>query len=469
MAHQTELGLRQPEGRDELPLLALLRAYRDVLEHRPPRVAWIPRGRRLATLVRTPSLGWLVRYLVALHVSRTAATLERRYTMHVAVGDGGEPERAGLERIRSFRQAVPRVLVGGIAIGSLFTIFSSFGLAGLKRLADAVRLNDRILELHHYVAASNSWGEETALALIVIALALALIGVPVVGSFRLKRSLFDAYPDLAGAPRRPSSAYVSQARGIYELERAAFGGVGARPPRELPLDLVMALLPLAGMVALLVAFGVVFVQAGQEGDWGGAGIGAVWEALLLLVVGARFTANRRAARSRSQPRRAAPALAAAPIGRRWKAQLADLPIVLAFCIPLCGGVALLPRLDDNARALISLLGVPAIAAALYVAANLTGAAAAYGASYAKSRRGLTVVRSDGAPAERWRLFVREGLLKWGLLGPASLAALFVPLVLNAVWPWVDANNRALHDVFAGTAVVEAEPSPAFAASTTTSA
>jgi uncharacterized RDD family membrane protein YckC len=459
--HETESGLRQPQDVGESPLLALLRAYRDLVELRTPRVAWIRRGRGLGGIFRTPSLRWVVNYFVVAHVKRTIAALERRYAMQLAVGEAGPTERAELERIREFRQALPRVLIGGVAITSVFTAVSSFGLAALKRLADAVDLNDRLMEVHAYVAESNSAIEEAALGLMLTPLALAIVAAPVVASFRLKRGLFNGYPAVAANARQPASEYDARSTGVYELERAAFERVHAPPPKEFPLDLAVVALPIASVVAVYVGLGTVVVD---DREAGGGLIFVVWLALSAMLVGAVIAHKRRVARERVTPGLArARTSAPASIRTRARAQLADLPPLFGICIPLWVAVAAIPRFEGDPEWIVAMFVVPPAAGALYTTLSLADPSRRHGASFGKNRRAIAVVRRDGADAERWRLVFRESVLKWGFLGPASLGALFVPAVLNVLWAFLDRENRALHDVVAGTVVIQVEPQPVLAA------
>ena len=73
-----------------------------------------------------------------------------------------------------------------------------------------------------------------------------------------------------------------------------------------------------------------------------------------------------------------------------------------------------------------------------------------GRSLGKRACGIRVVRPDGEPLTAARILVRQGLVQYLLWGFVPLASL-----LDYLWPLGDRENRALHDLAAGTRVVRA--------------
>ncbi len=88
----------------------------------------------------------------------------------------------------------------------------------------------------------------------------------------------------------------------------------------------------------------------------------------------------------------------------------------------------------------------------------------------KRLMGIRVVRRNGDPVGWWRMFAREVLIKWFLIGIGFLAmavdyfflySLFtltsfsLAIAVDYLWPLWDRRRQALHDKVMGTAVVRA--------------
>jgi hypothetical protein len=444
--------IRDVERRDagERPLVALLRGYRDLLENRPPAIVWMRRGPGLSRLVRVPCIRWIAHYFTSAHIRRSLVVLERRYTARIALDEACAVERAELERIKAFRASLAPLLLAGVAITSAFTGFASLGVTGVGRVLD---VTGAIGTLHaayqSKIGNSNTFAEELLLAAMVLPLALSILLAPVVGAFRLKRARFNLHPALDSAAPR-ASEHAGRATGIYGLERDAFARLGARPPRELPLDLVAGTLPAIAIASLVIAIGIVGVQFALEDDPFGTLFACFWAAVLAQPVVIRLKRTVTFARTRAAG--GDPVLVAAEPARmraRWRAQLIDLPAVAAISVGLWIAVA---SFLDGSTSGVLMFATPTIAGLAYALLFL-----ARGRPLGKSRARIAVVRADGEQAEWWRHVLREGVLKWGLFGVPSLAMFGIPMVVNLVWPYIDPHNRALHDVIAGTVVTPAEP------------
>jgi uncharacterized RDD family membrane protein YckC len=440
---------------DKRPLVTLLRAYRDLLDHRPPAVIWMRRSRGLGRLVRVPCIRWIAQYFTSAHVRRSLTALERRYTARIALDEACATERAELERLKAFRVSLPPVLLAGVALTSAFTAFASIGLTGLGSALEVTGIVGKLQAAYESkIASSNTWAEELLLAVIVLPLALSVLLAPVVGAFRLKRARFNLHPELqAPAPR--ASEHAGRADGVYGLEREAFGRLGTAPPREFPVDLFASILPTVAIGSLLVAFVVIGVQSALDGYPTSAVAAGFWAAALVPLVLARLRRVVGFARARATGRAPAP-VAAEPVRvrTRWRAQLVDLPAVVVFSAGLWVATALL---FDGRDEEVLAWATPTIAGLAYALLFL-----AHGRPLGKSWADIEVLRADGEQAEWWRHVLREGILKWGLFGVPSLFMLGVPALLNLLWPYVDEHNRALHDVIAGTVVTRKEPNPKLA-------
>src|SRR4051812_11221382 len=106
----------------------------------------------------------------------------------------------------------------------------------------------------------------------------------------------------------------------------------------------------------------------------------------------------------------------------------------------------------TALAIGMLIGGPSILVVLllvtcaYYAGSMARPGHPNGQTLGKQAAGIRVVRDDGAPVTLRTALERDVLYK-GLLGPLTLG-------LDYLWPLGDRERRALHDVAAGTHVVD---------------
>jgi uncharacterized RDD family membrane protein YckC len=394
--------------------------------------------------------------MVKIHIARSLSALERIYGIRIAVADGEPTDGEELDRVRTFRKSVPPLFIGGVAMTSVFIGLASIALAAMKRLWDAVPLANWIHDAYIFVPESETSADKVTGAMIVISLALAVVVATPVGSFRFKRALFNTHPRLARAQGQATSEDMTRSVGAYTLERRVFARLNARPRRELPLDLTVSALTALALTAVIVNAAIATAQFAIESDLVGVWFMTEITALLVLFLVLAIARNIRAIHWRAGLKHAQPIVGSpASLGARWHAQLLDLPGVFALSVALWICEATVLGLKGDLAWGIA-FAVPTLAAAAYAAACLAGLFHVHGPSYGKSRSTIAVLRSDGAPAEWWRLIIRDVLLKWGVFGPAAVLVLLIPTGLNLVWPFFDKRRRALHDVVAGTIVMQVE-------------
>jgi uncharacterized RDD family membrane protein YckC len=78
-----------------------------------------------------------------------------------------------------------------------------------------------------------------------------------------------------------------------------------------------------------------------------------------------------------------------------------------------------------------------------------------GQTFGKQALGIRVVREDGRAFDAGTAAIREIVIKQLLFGTAGAFLLFVPTLVDYLWPLWDERNQALHDKIASTYVVKA--------------
>lgn len=150
---------------------------------------------------------------------------------------------------------------------------------------------------------------------------------------------------------------------------------------------------------------------------------------------------------------------------RVGAALFDLMVISvpAFVLAavLFGGVGAAFTADDDFGIVTLILGaifyVSLLVAALILYAPLLmrRSGERNGQTWGKQLLGIRVVRTNGVPMDFTHSAIREALVKGLGLGFASSIIPVIPYVLDALWPLWDDEHRAIHDMVAGTRVVEA--------------
>ena len=142
-----------------------------------------------------------------------------------------------------------------------------------------------------------------------------------------------------------------------------------------------------------------------------------------------------------------------PRGRRAGAFVVDTVLGCVVAVFVAAPLAVLPASEDLQQTLWWFIGVPVAFAAVTVPFMLREGEHA-GQTLGKQLFGLRVVcDSHGAVSAR-RAAARELLVK-APFWTGSIALLFLPAIVNAVWTIFDPQRRGLQDRAAGTRVVRA--------------
>jgi uncharacterized RDD family membrane protein YckC len=149
------------------------------------------------------------------------------------------------------------------------------------------------------------------------------------------------------------------------------------------------------------------------------------------------------------------ALECASWGTRVGAYLLDA--LFAFVIPLGGGIAL----ASSGVTGLEIAGVVLMAWAFlgwwlfYAPLLMMRKGGRNGQTLGKQIVGIRVIRDGGEPMGFGWGFLREGLVRWLLIGVIG-GFFFIPPLLDVLWPLWDDQNRTLHDMMVSTHVVRAE-------------
>ena len=149
-----------------------------------------------------------------------------------------------------------------------------------------------------------------------------------------------------------------------------------------------------------------------------------------------------------------PVRAVTPAGwwQRVGAAIIDGLVVAVVAVVLTGIIAAAVDITDDAVTVIA-AGVAVVVGGVYSCALLSRDGARNGQTWGKQAVGIRVVRMDGAPAEAGFTFVREVLVKTLLFGYVFGFLLYIPTIVNYLWPLWDPEGRALHDKIVRSRVV----------------
>jgi uncharacterized RDD family membrane protein YckC len=146
---------------------------------------------------------------------------------------------------------------------------------------------------------------------------------------------------------------------------------------------------------------------------------------------------------------------AAPWGRRVAATFLDFLIVLlvgvAIGLVLVGVLAV----SETVGVVVAICcGVCYLVLVLcYSAVLMSREGARNGQTYGKRALGIRVLRDSGEPFGFGHALVRELIVKNLVFGSLGGLFLYIPVLLNNLWPLWDKENRALHDMVVSTHVV----------------
>ena len=279
------LGEASPQGATDATATVrrLLAAYADTLDvvDRLPAMPMVATGRhwsRPGAPIRLPRVSWMLRSLTLWHIDRVLSGAERMFHRRSALGIAEAGEAEALGAVAEFRASLPsrsKALRTGVLVIAALVVAHLLAIL-LLHIAGPVDTNapgsvaNQLLDnmLGGLQLTSSSIGpaldnlfkaSSAALAFAALLLWVSsyLLLWPVASAFRLKRLLLNLYP-YADTMRdsTPASWSVSRSTGAYSLERETFAMLGARVPREPPLDLVVSLAIPIGWITLSVIAGV---------------------------------------------------------------------------------------------------------------------------------------------------------------------------------------------------------------------
>ena len=146
---------------------------------------------------------------------------------------------------------------------------------------------------------------------------------------------------------------------------------------------------------------------------------------------------------------------------RVGASLLDGLIAFGFMIVPLGAIAValyVTQDEETADTLVDVISIPFTIAFLLIYFPLTMRRLNEhnGQTWGKQALGIRVVRQDGYPMDASHAIMREVVIKYLLFSVLAACALFIPTVVDYLWPLWDDRNQALHDKMANTFVVRAE-------------
>jgi len=99
-----------------------------------------------------------------------------------------------------------------------------------------------------------------------------------------------------------------------------------------------------------------------------------------------------------------------------------------------------------------------VVALLYLGGTMSRKGGRNGQTLGKQLLGIRVLRDDGQPVSFGFALLREVVIKALLVGNVGALLLYIPILLNYLWPLWDERSEALHDKMVKTHVVAAAPS-----------
>jgi hypothetical protein len=263
----------------DISVVKLLEAYQAVLEAADglPRFVMIHSRHRRTGLFRwvnrLPRPRWLIRYFILQHVNNTLTALKRRYHAREALGFASTPDKKSRELVESFQQSLPpfrltlylstlivaTLLLGRRTVEVIAWVLKGLSFEGVSLIRPDQQGKARELISTASSSLSISGGsvddlldsllkaglEESLIAIMGLSLALYLVLRPLVPVFRLKRILFNTYPEIDRYLKVTTARWhTSHAVGIYDLEAKLLEGLGTKTPPELPFDFTVSILGL---------------------------------------------------------------------------------------------------------------------------------------------------------------------------------------------------------------------------------
>lgn len=493
----TTLRPPRPEEQSQTPLNRLLHGYQETLDL-ARGLPWKTRLRHsdgpFGRHVRVYRLRFGLRYFLLHHMNTTLAALERRY--HALAALGSDPKRydAELTDLQHFRQSlapVPykRLIATFVLAAGLIAGFVAEQLFPRSGAEDAVtNISDGVATLNAsgvFDSYRDDPGGALLATLTVVCLLVAFVYPPVT-TFRLKRRLFNLYPDGLGQLTATSARRaVAKVSGLYRLEADAFLPAQASPPREFPVDLAFQAMATVVLFPIWITFGFTangIVKQAHGVDHGFGAVDLFMSAVSLAPLRWGITVGfavlspvrlysiyrvwlRRTGRLPQERRFRSEGQGVAVLdlpfdatritswSRRAPAALVDVLIVLPAAAIAGGAVGAGAGLGGTGQGLVFwLVCVPLVG--LAYSALMLRKGPHCGQTLGKQLFGMRVVGEDGGPVTVRTLLVREGLMRWCLFGGVAGVLLGLPLVITLVVGLLDGPNQALEDRAASTFVVD---------------
>lgn len=429
-----------------------------------PSLIWLRRGGRpLVARLPVPRFRPLfLRLFLTHHMRGRVSDLQRAYEARAAIeGEAAyERELKALEHYAASLPTIPyRRFVTGVTLAVLVAAYIVATVLDFEEKRLLGTLSKAVLELDAPAAlgaGSESLAMLFGVAFLCFVSLYALLALPMT-AFRLKRLLLNLYPNSTQHEIRAArtSAQLTRRTGLYLQEDELFRSLARKPALELPFDLIPRVGVLGAVLIVAVfGFGAVFAGKPPFDTSDGVMIGCLlcaWIAaagvagnLVLVSIGRRRNAMPRSRAEGSTTRLAA-------IWRRVLAAAIDSLFVAAIAILFIWS-GLLPFT-------FALLLAPPVGALVSCAPFAGRRGRRRGQTLGKQLLSIRATRYDGTKLDVLRTVFREVVLKWGALFGLAAPAFFVPSAFNVLRPlWAHAS-RTVHDVLAGTVVVDVSRPP----------
>jgi uncharacterized RDD family membrane protein YckC len=457
-------------------LADLLAGYRHVLRFADERLLagrvavgegrWL---RHVRVLVTTAFL----RPIVAAHAARRVAELER--AVHYEAATSGADRAAALDCLEHFRQSLPvvplrrytvwflgAVLVCALVVSNLMRALAPAELDQASRAMGDLAGAVVTVDTSGLVDGVQKFTVGSAIAAaVLITFSLYFVALVPLGSFRLKRILFNHHP----ATRADVEAAVAGherrcATGLYECEARVFAAHGLPAPCERPADLAasatLAAFPLLLGVAALVSQEPRHAIGKADSDLVNFVLVPVAQFVLLVLPLAAFYRLSDVRLDRTARRADIRVFARselADVGRRFAALTLDW--LLAWLLVVVLVAIVVATVGENAPAGFFYFAVMPLAYAIATVPFVLRPGPRRGQSLGKQLLRIRVVDAEGDRLRTSQILVREVLVKSLVLFGIAFLLAYLPLLVDLVMTLRDPQRRSIEDRVATTRVVRA--------------
>lgn len=253
----------------------LIHAYFDLFQviRKLPRVKWIPIF-KLNGYLKLPLVRLMLLLLVSSHIKSRLSALEKAYLINSSLHPKGQTKDFWDElraQAKSMREALPGILLPGwrISLAGFALILVGKQLVPQEYFSSAISLIFVILsfDMEGFSKLSN---EVVLQGIVFIIVVWAIMTIPFVYHFRIKRTLYNRYkPDhlemlhttILSQFVRFGEITISQS--IYSLEKRLFDAIGEPTHPEMPLD-VWAVYSLCGVGIMSLLYVLRVIWGGIE-------------------------------------------------------------------------------------------------------------------------------------------------------------------------------------------------------------